>query len=83
MSLLAFIDAVSDIGLAIAVFPIVEKVFSLFVLIGLKILSVSLVIRFSTKDFAPFCPMRYAVIRWSLVSFDATQPNEILSLIFK
>ena len=57
MSLLAFIDTVSDISLAIAVFPIVEKVFSLFVLIGFKILSVSLVIRSSTKDLAPFCPM--------------------------
>ena len=45
LSLLVFIDNVSDISLAIAVFPIVEKVFSLFVLIGLKILSVSLVIR--------------------------------------
>ena len=55
-----------------------EEVFSLFVLIGFKILSVSLVIRSSTKDLAPFCPMMYAVIRWSLVSFDATQPDEIL-----
>ena len=78
MSLLVFIDTVSDINLAIAVFIIMEKVLSLFVLIGLEILSVSLVIRSSTKDLAPLCPM----IRWSLVYFDATQPDEIFSLIY-
>ena len=62
MSLLSFIDIVSDISLAIAVFPIVEKVFSLFVLIGLKIFLVSLVIQSSTKDLAPFFPMLYAAV---------------------
>ena len=57
MSLLGFIDTVSDISLANAVFTIVKNVFSLFVLIGLKIVSISLVIRSSRNDLAPLCPI--------------------------
>ena len=78
MSLLAFTDNVTDINLAIVVFPRVGKVFSLLVLIGLKLLSVSLFLRSSTKDLAPLCHMLYNVIWWSLVSFGATQPDKIL-----
>ena len=71
MSLLAFSDMVSDLIKSIAVFRIVEKVFSFIVLIGLKIVLVSLVTRSSTKALSSCCPILYDVIRYSLVSFGA------------
>ena len=70
MSLLAFSDIVSDLILVIALFSSVEKVFSLFGLIGLK--SCRFHLSSSTKALAPFwCN----TTRW--------ETNEILSLILK
>ena len=82
VSLLAFCDIVSDLILANVVFPTGDNVFSLFVVIALKILSVSLVIRFSTKALVPFWPMLYDMIRWSLVYIGETLPDEILMRSF-